>query len=38
MIRLPAVAGQFYPASPRELSSLIHQIYKREWRIGKSAA
>jgi MEMO1 family protein len=26
MIRLPAVAGQFYPASPRELSSLIHRF------------
>jgi MEMO1 family protein len=25
MIRLPAVAGQFYPASPRDLSSLIHR-------------
>jgi MEMO1 family protein len=25
MIRTPAVAGQFYPANPRELSSLIHQ-------------
>ena len=28
MIRLPAVAGQFYPASPRELSSLIHRFIK----------
>ncbi len=28
MIRLPAVAGQFYPASPRELSSLIHRFLK----------
>ncbi|HEY4980155.1 MAG TPA: AmmeMemoRadiSam system protein B [Candidatus Acidoferrum sp.] len=26
MIRLPAVAGQFYPANPRELSSLIHRF------------
>ena len=26
MIRLPAVAGQFYPASPRDLSSLIHRF------------
>jgi AmmeMemoRadiSam system protein B len=28
MIRLPAVAGQFYPANPRELSSLIHRFIK----------
>ncbi len=28
MIRLPAVAGQFYPANPRELSSLIHRFLK----------
>lgn len=28
MIRLPAVAGQFYPANPRELSSLIHRYLK----------
>jgi AmmeMemoRadiSam system protein B len=28
MIRFPAVAGQFYPASPRELSSLIHRFIK----------
>jgi MEMO1 family protein len=28
MIRLPAVAGQFYPASSRELSSLIHRYLK----------
>ncbi len=28
MIRLPAVAGQFYPANPRELSSLIHRFFK----------
>lgn len=26
MVRLPAVAGQFYPASPRELSSLVHRF------------
>ena len=26
MIRLPAVAGQFYPAHPRELSSLVHRL------------
>lgn len=26
MIRLPAVAGQFYPANPRELSALIHKF------------
>jgi AmmeMemoRadiSam system protein B len=26
MIRLPAVAGQFYPATPRDLSSLIHRF------------
>lgn len=29
MIRLPAVAGQFYPANPKELSALVHQ-YTRE--------
>jgi AmmeMemoRadiSam system protein B len=28
MIRLPSVAGQFYPANPRELSSLIHRYLK----------
>jgi MEMO1 family protein len=28
MIRLPAVAGQFYPAGPRELTSLIHRFLK----------
>ncbi len=28
MIRLPAVAGQFYPANPRELSLLIHRFLK----------
>jgi len=30
MLRLPAVAGQFYPASPRELSSLVRQCLRQE--------
>src|SRR5271167_2022479 len=25
MIRIPAVAGQFYPANPKELSALVHK-------------
>src|SRR5208283_2650735 len=29
MLRLPAVAGKFYPANPRELSSLIAQFTDR---------
>ena len=28
MIRLPAVAGQFYPGNPRELAALIHRFLK----------
>ena len=30
MLRLPAVAGQFYPANPRELSSLVQQCLHQE--------
>jgi len=30
MLRLPAVAGQFYPANPRELSRLIRQFTEAE--------
>jgi len=29
MLRLPAVAGQFYPADPRELLSHVHQFTKQ---------
>ncbi len=29
MLRLPAVAGQFYPANPQELASLVRQLAKR---------
>src|SRR5208283_699454 len=36
MIRLPAVAGQFYPASPRELSSLIHRFVKENGESEKT--
>lgn len=30
MLRLPAVAGQFYPSNPRELSALVEKYTKKE--------
>jgi AmmeMemoRadiSam system protein B len=36
MIRLPAVAGQFYPASPRDLSSLIHRFLNENGKQEKA--
>ena len=30
MLRLPAVAGRFYPSDPSELTSLVHQFAKAE--------
>jgi len=35
-VRKPAVAGQFYPADPKELSSLIDQCYLHPLGPGKS--
>jgi AmmeMemoRadiSam system protein B len=35
MLRLPAVAGQFYPANPRELSSLVRQCLRQESPVPK---
>src|SRR5262249_30377686 len=35
MLRLPAVAGQFYPANSRELSSLVRQCLHQESPIQK---
>jgi len=36
LIRKPAVAGQFYPADPKELASLIDQCYLHPLGTGKS--
>jgi len=36
LVRKPAVAGQFYPADPEELSSLIDQCYTHPLGPGKS--
>jgi len=38
MLRLPAVAGQFYPANPRELSRLIRQFTTTETPLEKVRA
>lgn len=38
MLRLPAVAGQFYPANPRELSRLIRQFTTTEAPLEKVRA
>ena len=38
MLRLPAVAGQFYPANPRELSRLIRQFTTTEAPVEKVPA
>lgn len=35
MLRHPAVAGQFYPANPRELSNLVHQCLQQESPVPK---
>ena len=35
MLRLPAVAGQFYPANPQELASLVRQITQQIQRRNK---
>lgn len=38
MLRLPAVAGQFYPSNPRELSSLVQQCLHQESPAPKGRA
>jgi AmmeMemoRadiSam system protein B len=38
MLRLPAVAGQFYPADPRELTRLIRKFSAEEPGVKKSRA
>jgi len=38
MLRLPAVAGQFYPANPRELTRLIRQYTTTEVPVEKTRA
>jgi len=36
MLRLPAVAGQFYPGNPRELSALVKNYTKQESSLKKA--
>jgi MEMO1 family protein len=36
MLRLPAVAGRFYPSHPTELTALVHQYTKAEAGKGRS--
>ena len=38
MLRLPAVAGQFYPANPRELTRLVRQFTTQEATVEKVRA
>ena len=38
MLRLPAVAGRFYPANPRELTRLVHQYTTTEASVEKVRA
>ena len=38
MLRLPAVAGQFYPADPRELTRLIRKFSAEDPGVKKTRA